>query len=95
MDVAVKYLSFFLDDDQELERIKEVSMFSTQSSTRLYLILTDYACMNNSTEVLIIAYTRSLFAKSKVQCASVRYMGLMWSLFFIAHIYMGGIWQDL
>lgn len=35
VDVAVKYLSFFLDDDQELERIKEVSMFSTQISTRL------------------------------------------------------------
>lgn len=95
MDVAVKYLSFFLDDDQELERIKEVSMFSTQSSTRLYLILTDYACMNNLTEVLIIAYARSLFAKSKVQCASVRSVGLMCSLFFIAHLYLGGLWQDL
>lgn len=92
VDVAVKYLSFFLDDDQELERIKEVSMFFMHSSTRLYLILTDYACMDISTELLIISYSCSLFAKSKVQCTSVSRVGLMWSLFFL---YLSGIWQGL
>lgn len=74
---------------------KRSGCFSTQRSTRLYLILTYYACMNNLAEVLIIACARSLFAKSKVQSASVRSVGLLWSLFFMAYLYLGGIWQDL